>query len=67
LFVYDETGRLGAVHVLAVVSLVTTGLGWLSLRRRPRSVGAHAAYMTWSWVGVVAAGLAQFANRNYRS
>jgi uncharacterized membrane protein len=63
LFVYDTSGRPGAFHVLAVVSLVTTGLGWLSLRRRPRRTRAHAAFMTWSFVGVVTAGLAQLANR----
>ena len=62
LFVYDTTGRPGPFHVLAVVSLATTGLGWRSARRAA-SVRAHAAFMTWSWVGVVTAGLAQLANR----
>jgi uncharacterized membrane protein len=63
LFVYDTTGAPGVFHVLAVVSLVTTALGWSALHRRPRRVRAHAAFMTWSWLGVVTAGLAQFANR----
>ncbi len=70
LFVYEDTGRPGPFHALAVVSIVTTGLGWLSLqgRRRVRggrAVQAHASFMTWSWIGVVTAGLAQFANREW--
>lgn len=63
LFLYDESGRPGPFHALAVVSLVTTGLGWSAGRERARSaVGRHAALMTWSWIGVVTAGLAQLAN-----
>ena len=68
LLLYDDTGRPGPFHVLAVVSLVTTALGWLSVRRRPRgrgAVGSHASLMTWSWIGVVTAGLAQLANRQW--
>jgi len=67
LFVYDITGRPGAFHVLAVVSLVTTGLGWLSGRRGHSrgSLVAHASFMTWSWIGVVTAGLAQLANQQW--
>ena len=69
LFLYEATGWPGPFHVLAVISLVTTGLGWLSVRRAsrgPRSgarIEAHAALMTWSWIGVATAGLAQLANR----
>ena len=65
LFVYDITGGPGPFHVLAVVSLVTTALGWLRIRRRARSrpvVVAHATFMAWSWIGLVTAGLAQLAN-----
>ena len=68
LFLYEATGRPGPFHVLAVVSLATTGLGWLSRPRSPRSrgrLGAHAAAMTWSWIGVATAGLAQLANRQW--
>jgi uncharacterized membrane protein len=68
-FVYDITGRPGLFHVLAVVSLLTTALGWLSVRRRGRSrsgVVAHATFMTWSWVGVLTAGLAQLANHRWQ-
>ena len=66
LLLYEATGGPGPFHVLAVVSLGTTALGWLSVRRGPGSwggVAAHAAFMTWSWIGVVTAGLAQLANQ----
>jgi uncharacterized membrane protein len=65
---YEETGRPGPFHALAVVSLGTITLGWLTLRRRPRgrsALAAHAAFMTWSWIGVATAGLAQFGNRRW--
>lgn len=66
LFLYEDSGRPGPFHGLAVVSLVTTTLGWLSMRRRPRgrsALAAHGAFMTWSWIGVATAGLAQLGNR----
>lgn len=65
-FLYDATGRPGPFHLLAAVSVLTTALGWLSLRGARRSrIEAHAAFMTWSWVGVATAGLAQAANRQW--
>ena len=66
LFLYQDTGRPGPFHVLAVASLATTTIGWLSLRRRPRgrnAVAAHGSFMAWSWIGAATAGLAQLANR----
>ena len=71
LFLYKASGRPGPFHVLAVVSLATTGLGRLALRRTSRGsrgwagTQAHAALMTWSWIGVATAGLAQLANRQW--
>lgn len=68
LFVYDITGRPGPFHVLAVLSLLTTALGWLSVRRRGRShpgVVPHATFMSWSWIGVLTAGVAQLANHEW--
>jgi uncharacterized membrane protein len=69
LLVYDTTGRPGPFHVLAVVSLATTALGWRAARRRGgdrrRAVAAHATLMSWSWIGVVTAGLAQLANARW--
>ena len=68
LFVFDIDGRPGPFHVLAVVSLLTTGLGLLAVRRRGRAlsgVAAHGTFMVWSWIGVVTAGLAQAANHRW--
>ena len=68
LFVYDITGRPGPFHVLAVVSLLTTALGWLHVRRRGHArfgLVAHATFMAWSWIGVITAGLAQLANHGW--
>ena len=68
LFLQDISGSPGPFHVLAVVSLATTGLGWRAARRRGRArsrVEAHATLMVWSWVGVVTAGLAQLANHRW--
>lgn len=65
-FLYDDTGQPGPFHLLAAVSVLTTALGWLSLRgARHSRIEAHAALMTWSWVGVATAGLAQAANRQW--
>lgn len=66
-FLYDATGQPGPFHLLAVISVLTTAFGWLSLRgtRGRRRVELHATLMTWSWVGVVTAGLAQAANRQW--
>lgn len=65
---YEDTGRPGPFHLLAVVSIVTAGLGWLSLQGRGRggrAAQAHASFITWSWIGAVTAGLAQFANHEW--
>lgn len=65
---YDASGQPGPFHALAVISIVTTALGWLLLRRqgpRNRAVEAHASFMTWSLIGVVTAGLAQGATYSW--
>ena len=62
----DGSQRPGAFHALAVISIGTTGAGWLWLKMpgcRNRAIGAHASFMTWSCIGVVTAGLAQAAHR----
>jgi uncharacterized membrane protein len=66
-FLYDATGGPGPFHVLALVSVMTTALGWLIVKRgrTPRALEAHAALMTWSWLGVATAGLAQAANQHW--
>ena len=61
----DDSGRPGPFHALAIISIVTTALGWRSLKfrsRRNRNLEAHASFMTWSVIGVVTAGLAQAGN-----
>lgn len=68
LFLYDATGGPGPFHVLAVLSVVTTTCGWLAMRGHRRghnSIWAHASFMTWSWIGVATAGLAQLANQQW--
>lgn len=67
-FLYGATGRPGPFHVLAVISVLTTSLGWWCLhgrRRDSRGLQAHASFMTWSWIGVATAGLAQLANQQW--
>ena len=65
LLVYDTTGAPGPFHVLAVVSLVTVGLGWLSAPRRLRGRSGsvpHASWMLWSYIGLATAGVGQLLN-----
>ncbi len=52
----------GVFHVLAVASLVTIVVGLLPLllgKRSPPVIATHAYCMTWSYVGLVAAGCGQ--------
>ncbi len=52
----------GVFHVLALVSLVTIGVGLSPLllgRRSPMVIANHAYFMTWSYAGLVAAGCGQ--------
>ena len=54
----------GVFHALAVASLVTVAVGLLPLllgKRSPRVIATHALCMTWSYVGVAAAGCGQLA------
>lgn len=63
---FDGSARPGAFHMLGVISILTTALGWLPLRKQRRdnrAVQAHASFMTWSWIGAATAGLAQAANQ----
>jgi len=64
LMVYDDSAGVGPFHILAVVSLATL-LGGLipAFLRRPATgwLDLHAYCMSWSYVGLVAAGVAQMA------
>jgi len=62
LLVYEESSGPGPFHVLALVSLATLSAGLVpALLRRPGGswLEAHAYFMSWSYVGLVAAGVAQ--------
>lgn len=64
LSVYEDSAVAGPFHVLAAVSLVTLFSGFVPVFfRRPASrwLGLHAYFMSWSYVGLVAAGTAQLA------
>lgn len=75
LMIYDLFGRFGPFHAAAIVSLSTTVLGVvnaLALRRRrvrcePATgrdlLGHHYAWMSYSYLGLVAAGVAETATR----
>ncbi|MEX2501960.1 MAG: DUF2306 domain-containing protein [Trueperaceae bacterium] len=69
LLLYEASGSFGAFHLLAVVSLATLTAGLapllLGYRTRPYRV-RHGFFMAWSYVGLVAAGLAQLANAVFR-
>ena len=67
LTIFRETGSVGPFHILAVVSLVTLGLGYNEVVRKRKTKGwleRHGIYMAFSYVGLVAAGASQFAS-NY--
>lgn len=62
LSVYKESVGMGPFHILAVISLVTLISGFVpAFLRRPVSswLNLHAYLMSWSYVGLVAAGVAQ--------
>jgi len=64
LSVYEESGDPGVFHILALVSLVTLISGLIpALLRRPANswLNLHAYFMSWSYAGLVAAGVAQIA------
>ena len=63
---YDLTGRVTPFHFAAVVAGVTIGGGmWTALRRRPKGgwIHAHATWMAWSYVGLMAAFVAESLTR----
>lgn len=62
LLVYEDSVGAGPFHVLAVISLMTLVGGFIpAFLRRPTSwwLELHAYFMCWSYVGLVAAGVAQ--------
>ena len=75
LFIYRLFGGFGPFHAFAIVSLVGVLCGTASgimvrrhrrareLDARARAIEYHYAWMTWSYVGLVAAALSEVATR----
>lgn len=66
LLIYRLTGRFGPFHVAALVSLVTVAAGLVpAVRRKPaeRWVEHHYWWMTYSYLGLLAAAVAEAATR----
>lgn len=62
LSVYEDASGPGPFHALALISLATLAAGFLAAYlRRPKEswLDLHAYLMSWSYVGLVAAGVAQ--------
>lgn len=66
LSVYEDSGRPGPFHILALMSLATLTAGFVpAFLRKPRTAWTdlHAYFMSWSYVGLVAAGIAQIVTK----
>ncbi len=66
LMIYRLFGGFGPFHVFALISLVTVAGGLVPvIRRRPRGrwVEHHAYWMTWSYVGLLAAAVSEITTR----
>lgn len=64
--IYDLYGRFGPFHVASVISLATVGAGFVPVYlRRPSGawLQLHATFRCWSYVGLVAAFVAEVAVR----
>lgn len=62
LSVYKDSAGAGPFHILAIISLITLVSGFIpAFLRRPESswLDLHAYFISWSYVGLVAAGAAQ--------
>jgi uncharacterized membrane protein len=63
---FSLTGRVTPFHFAAVVAgLTLLGGMWTALRRRPKKywINAHATWMAWSYVGLLAALVAESLTR----
>lgn len=66
LSVYVDSSGLGPFHILALISLATLAGGFVpAILRRPNDswLDIHAYFMSWSYVGLVAAGIAQITTK----
>ena len=65
-FIYRLFGGFGIFHGLALLSLFTVLVGYVYvIRRKPRDrwLELHYEYVSWSYVGLLAAAVAEFAVR----
>lgn len=65
LLIYRLFGGFGPFHVAAIASLGTLVVGVLVMRRprEPRAVERHYYWMTWSYVGLLAAFVSEVGTR----
>jgi uncharacterized membrane protein len=64
LAIYELFGRFGVFHWMALASLVTVVIGYLPVRKRGfRWKPRHAYFMTWSYVGLLAALASEIGTR----
>jgi hypothetical protein len=66
LSVYVDSSAIGPFHILALISLATLAGGFIpAVLRRPNDswLNIHAYFMSWSYVGLVAAGIAQITTK----
>ena len=63
---YNMTGTVGPFHFAALVAGVTLVMGmWMVLMRRPKKswIEGHATVMSWSYIGLMAAFMAESLSR----
>ncbi len=67
LWIFRLTGTFGPFHVAAVISLATLVAGVSAAMRRKRGgrgwLRRHYSFMSWSYLGLVAAAIAEVATR----
>ncbi len=64
LLIYDLFGGFGPFHWMALASLLTLAGGYVAARRRRRGwIRMHGELMGWSYVGLVAAAVAEGVSR----
>lgn len=65
-FIYQLTGTVNFLHILAVVSTLTLARAlYCAIRKRPagRWLEVHYEWMSWSYIGLFAAFIAETATR----
>ena len=64
LLIYELYGRFGPFHWMILVSLATVIAGFLpTWRKAPGWIYRHAYLMAWSYIGLMAAAVAEVASR----